>query len=827
MLTTSLHWICLSLQKRRLFSFTVLCALALASLLMPASAAAPFADPNAYVTTDLNLRAGPDTDFPAIVVIPQDEYVTVYACIEDLSWCDVSYAEYRGWVAADYIRPFYQSRFMTVQEYAPLVVLPSAPFDIKLYWTSFYRDQPFFAELDQWAAPRREPAFRTNSFYQPLASYGDWVDVEDEYVWVPRNVDHAWRPYTRGRWVNTDQYGWFWESDEPFGWATYHYGRWGFSHDVGWYWVPATRWAPAWVAWRGSDDYVGWAPLPPASDSLNVSINIGTVPDYYWQVVPARSFLDVNLSASIFRGDDRQFRPMFERTRPLGNVTIVNNVVVNNVVNVQYVEQRTRRKVIAQHVAAAGPIGALGPHSQGRLGVFSPPPARGGRPPGVRRLQEVAAYSKTKGQALGGPATGPMAFHKKSKVANLGGPAARACPGGKVFIGNQCRCPPGLVGNGQGVCVSPAQLAAGRGALQAGGTPQCTGGKVLVGNQCRCPPGLVGNGQGVCVSPAQLAAGRAALQAGGAPQCTGGKVLVGNQCRCPPRLVGNGQGVCVSPAQLAARRAALQAGGAPQCTGGKVLVGKQCRCPPGLVGNGLGVCISPAQFAARRAALQAGGTPQCTGGKVLVGNQCSLPGPGGLVGNGARRVRQPGAARCRTGGAASRRRAAMHRRQGSRRQPMSLPGRPGRQRSGVCISPAQLAARRAALQAGGAPQCTGGKVLVGNQCRCPAGLVGNGLGVCISPAQLAARQAALQAGGTPQCTGGKVLVGNQCHCPPGLVGNGQGVCVSPAQLAARRATLQAGGTPQCTGGKVLVGKQCRCPPGLVGNGRGVCISAPR
>ena len=243
---------------------------------MTASVAAPFADPNASVTTDVNLRAGPDTDFPAIVVIPSDEYVTIYACIEDLSWCDVSYADHRGWVAADYIRPFYQSRFMTVQEYAPLVALPSAPFDIKLYWTSFYRDQRFFGELDQWAAPRREPAFRTNSFYQPLASYGDWVDVNDEYVWVPQNVDQAWRPYTRGRWVNTDQYGWFWESDEPFGWATYHYGRWGFSHDVGWYWVPGTRWAPAWVAWRGSDDYVGWAPLPPASDSLNVSINIGT-----------------------------------------------------------------------------------------------------------------------------------------------------------------------------------------------------------------------------------------------------------------------------------------------------------------------------------------------------------------------------------------------------------------------------------------------------------------------------------------------------------------------------------------------------------------------
>jgi uncharacterized protein YraI len=37
------------------------------------------------------------------------------------------------------------------------------------------------------------------------------------------------RPYTVGRWVFTDRYGWMWASSEPFGWATYHYGRWGFS----------------------------------------------------------------------------------------------------------------------------------------------------------------------------------------------------------------------------------------------------------------------------------------------------------------------------------------------------------------------------------------------------------------------------------------------------------------------------------------------------------------------------------------------------------------------------------------------------------------------
>ena len=33
--------------------------------------------------------------------------------------------------------------------------------------------------------------------------------------------------------------------------------------DYGWFWVPGDTWAPAWVQWRYSDDYVGWAPIGP------------------------------------------------------------------------------------------------------------------------------------------------------------------------------------------------------------------------------------------------------------------------------------------------------------------------------------------------------------------------------------------------------------------------------------------------------------------------------------------------------------------------------------------------------------------------------------
>lgn len=182
-------------------------------------------------------------------------------------------------------------------------------------------------------------------FYDNLASDGDWVRYHDAYVFVP-DVDAGWRPYTEGHWVYTKRYGWMWVSDEPFGWATYHYGRWGHADDIGWYWVPGTRWAPAWVSWRRSNDYIVWAPLPPARGGADVSISIsvGDIPDDYWVAVPARDFLAPDIEVVVVH-EEREIRRVIERTEYVGTPRITNNVVINNVIDVDVVQKVTGREV--------------------------------------------------------------------------------------------------------------------------------------------------------------------------------------------------------------------------------------------------------------------------------------------------------------------------------------------------------------------------------------------------------------------------------------------------------------------------------------------------
>jgi hypothetical protein len=140
-------------------------------------------------------------------------------------------------------------------------------------------DEP---QPDQFT-PAPAPAVTVDSFYDTLAPYGNWVNIPDYgQCWQPGVTiyNHDWQPYgDHGHWVYTDS-GWYWASDYSWGWAPFHYGRW-FHHDrLGWCWRPDTIWGPSWVTWRYSDDYCGWAPLPPGAyyqDGVGFVFNGGAV----------------------------------------------------------------------------------------------------------------------------------------------------------------------------------------------------------------------------------------------------------------------------------------------------------------------------------------------------------------------------------------------------------------------------------------------------------------------------------------------------------------------------------------------------------------------
>lgn len=128
-------------------------------------------------------------------------------------------------------------------------------------------------------------------FYDALADYGDWALLEP-YGWVfqPRVNWLTWRPYQYGFWAPTDLYGWTWISSEPFGWATFHYGQWTYDRFLGWVWIPGLDWGPAWVSWRESEDYVGWAPLMPQTSQYE------SVPGGAYLYVPPAQLVSTDIA---------------------------------------------------------------------------------------------------------------------------------------------------------------------------------------------------------------------------------------------------------------------------------------------------------------------------------------------------------------------------------------------------------------------------------------------------------------------------------------------------------------------------------------------------
>ncbi len=207
--------------------------------------------------------------------------------------------------------------------------------------------------------PPPEPAEVTvNYFYSSLAPYGTWVNVEGYgRCWRPTTVvyNSGWQPYCdRGRWVYSDC-GWYWVSDYSWG-VTFHYGRWFRNPRLGWCWWPDTVWAPSWVTWRYSNDYCGWAPLPPFAvyrpgvgfvyrgSGVSIGFNFGLDVNCF-TFVPTRNFCD--LHPRHYRVAARDETRIFHQTTVVNNFNFDshNRTIVNHGIEVQHITDATRTPI--------------------------------------------------------------------------------------------------------------------------------------------------------------------------------------------------------------------------------------------------------------------------------------------------------------------------------------------------------------------------------------------------------------------------------------------------------------------------------------------------
>lgn len=114
----------------------------------PASASSP-----GYVTTNLNVRAGPGTQFPAVAVFPPGARVTVIGCTSGFGWCDVSAQGIRGWVSGSYLEVAHQNRRVRAPSIGAQIGLPIISFQIGNYWDNHYRGRSWYNQRSRFGGP--------------------------------------------------------------------------------------------------------------------------------------------------------------------------------------------------------------------------------------------------------------------------------------------------------------------------------------------------------------------------------------------------------------------------------------------------------------------------------------------------------------------------------------------------------------------------------------------------------------------------------------------------------------------------------------------------
>jgi uncharacterized protein YraI len=105
---------------------------------------------NAATNRSTDVYAGPDDSYPVVGQLDADTPIDVRGCLDDWSWCDVSFPDSRGWVYAPDITYDYEGGYVPLYTYAPSLGIPVVTFTIGAYWDHYYHDRPWYRDRDDW-----------------------------------------------------------------------------------------------------------------------------------------------------------------------------------------------------------------------------------------------------------------------------------------------------------------------------------------------------------------------------------------------------------------------------------------------------------------------------------------------------------------------------------------------------------------------------------------------------------------------------------------------------------------------------------------------------
>lgn len=120
-------------------------AVLVAAALMPSAATAQ-ARPG-HVARAAWLHSGPLEEFPVVRDVRQGTAVNLHGCLQDWSWCDITYRNERGWIPA---AALYISRQGHRRAAGANMGIETTSFNFGTYWESHYRGRNFYKQRRCW-----------------------------------------------------------------------------------------------------------------------------------------------------------------------------------------------------------------------------------------------------------------------------------------------------------------------------------------------------------------------------------------------------------------------------------------------------------------------------------------------------------------------------------------------------------------------------------------------------------------------------------------------------------------------------------------------------
>lgn len=163
-----------------------------------------------FAERTVDVKAGPDWDYPTVATVRAGSRMDLYGCIDSYGterWCDVQLGYDRGWVEGRDLQASYRGRRVIVGNEYSWLALPTLTFYFENYWGSYYSGRPWYRERSRWYG---HDVWWHEHRNRPRHSRPDWRPYHDRWNgrdhrdgrWDGRGRDNDRRDNDRNRWDN-------------------------------------------------------------------------------------------------------------------------------------------------------------------------------------------------------------------------------------------------------------------------------------------------------------------------------------------------------------------------------------------------------------------------------------------------------------------------------------------------------------------------------------------------------------------------------------------------------------------------------------------------